>query len=119
MASFKLVLSDPKTGKSEAKELKDSPAQLLIGRKIGDVLDGATIGLAGKIKITGGSDKAGFPLRGDTLGGGKNYVLMTRGVGYRAKEEGSKKRKLVRGGTITEETFQVNAKLVDEPQKAS
>ncbi|MDG6913862.1 MAG: 30S ribosomal protein S6e [Nitrososphaerota archaeon] len=119
MVTFKLVLSDPKTGKSEAQEVKDASAQLLIGRKIGDVLDGATIGLTGSIKITGGSDKAGFPLRADTLGGGKNYVLLTRGVGYRTNEDGIKKRKLVRGGTITEETFQVNAKRVDGAPKTN
>ncbi|MCL4355483.1 MAG: 30S ribosomal protein S6e [Nitrososphaerota archaeon] len=119
MVSFKLVLSDPKTGKSEAQELKDTPAQLLVGRKIGNVLDGATIGLTGKIMITGGSDKAGFPMRADTMGGGKNYVLLTKGVGYRTKEDGSKRRKLVRGNTITEETFQVNAKRVDESTKVS
>ena len=119
MVSFKIVLSDPKTGKSEASEIKDASAQLLIGRKIGEVLDASTIGLTGKIMITGGSDRAGFPMRGDTLGGGKNYVLLTRGVGYRAKEEGAKKRKLVRGNTITEETYQVNAKRVDDSAKTS
>jgi len=115
MVTFKLVLSDPKTGKSEASEVKDASAQLLIGRKIGEVVDAASIGLTGKIMITGGSDKAGFPMRRDTLGGGKNYVLLTGGVGYKSKEEGAKKRKLVRGGTITEETYQVNAKRVEEP----
>lgn len=114
MVSFKLVLSDPKSGKSEAQEVKDSNAQLLIGRKIGEVIDGTALGLTGKIMITGGSDKAGFPMRPDTLGGGKNYVLMTKGVGYRAATEGAKKRKLVRGNTITEETYQVNAKRVAE-----
>jgi len=114
MVNFKLVLSDPKTGKSEASEVKDANAQQLIGRKIGEVLDGGTIGLTGRIMITGGSDKAGFPMRSDTLGGGKNYVLLTRGVGYRTKEEGAKKRKLVRGNTITEETYQVNAKRVED-----
>lgn len=119
MVSFKLILSDPKTGKSEASEVKDASAQSLVGRKIGDVLDGSSIGLTGKMMITGGSDKAGFPMRGDTLGGGKNYVLLTRGVGFRTKEEGAKKRKLVRGGTITEETYQVNAKRVEEAAKAS
>ena len=119
MVSFKIVLSDPKTGKSEASEIKDASAQLLIGRKIGEVLDASTIGLTGKIMITGGSDRAGFPMRGDTLGGGKNYVLLTRGVGYRAKEEGAKKRKLVRGNTITDETYQVNAKRVDDSAKTS
>ncbi|MDG6901541.1 MAG: 30S ribosomal protein S6e [Nitrososphaerota archaeon] len=119
MVTYKVVISDPKTGKSEAAEVKDAHAQQLVGRKIGEVLDATTIGLTGKIKITGGSDKAGFPMRGDTLGGGKNYVLLTRGVGFRTKEEGAKKRKLVRGNTITEETYQVNAKRVDEPAKAS
>jgi small subunit ribosomal protein S6e len=119
MPTFKLVLSDPKTGKSETQEVKDASAQLLMGRKIGEVLDGTAIGLTGKIMITGGSDKAGFPMRRDTLGGGKNYVLMTRGVGYRTGEPGTKKRKLVRGNTITEETYQVNAKRVDESTKNS
>jgi len=114
MVSFKLVLSDPKTGKSEASEVKDAQAQPFLGRKIGEVIDGSTVGLTGKLMITGGSDKAGFPMRADTLGGGKNYILLTRGVGFRTKEEGAKKRKLVRGNTITEETYQVNAKRVEE-----
>ena len=118
MVSFKLVLSDPKTGKSEASEVKDASAQQLIGRKIGEVLDASTIGLTGKIMITGGSDKAGFPMRSDTLGGGRNYVLLTRGVGYKTDEDGVKRRKLVRGGTITEETYQVNAKRLDESTKS-
>ena len=119
MVTYKLIVSDPKTGKSESSEVKDASAQQLVGRRVGEVIDGASIGLAGKIKITGGSDKAGFPMRGDTLGGGKNYVLLTRGVGYRTTEKGTKKRKLVRGNTITEETYQVNAKKVDEPAKSA
>ncbi len=118
MVQFKLVLSDPKTGKSEVQEIKDANAQLLLGRKIGEVVDAGSIGLAGKIKITGGSDKAGFPMRGDVLGGGKKYVLMSRGIGFKSVEEGAKKRKLVRGGTITEEIYQLNAKRVDETAKA-
>lgn len=117
MVNFKLVLSDPKTGKSEAAEIKDAGAQALMGRKIGDVLDASAIGLSGMIMITGGSDKAGFPMRSDTMGGGKNYVLLTAGVGYRTKEDGVKKRKLVRGGMINEETYQVNAKRVYEHPK--
>ncbi len=118
MVSFKLVLSDPRTGKSEASEVKDASAQQLIGRKIGEVVDGASIGLTGKLMITGGSDKAGFPMRADPMGGGKNYVLLTSGVGYKSKEEGAKKRKLVRGNTITEETYQINAKRVVEAPAA-
>lgn len=119
MVTYKVIISDPKTGKSEAAEVKDDGAQQLVGRRIGDVMDASLIGLTGKVMITGGSDKAGFPMRSDTLGGGKNYVLLTRGVGYRTKVDGAKKRKLVRGNTITEETYQVNMKRVEVPAKTS
>ncbi len=119
MVQFKLVLSDPKTGKSEASEVKDAQAQSLVGRKIGEIIDASTIGLTGKIMITGGSDKAGFPMRADVLGGGKNYVLLTAGVGFHSKEEGIKKRRLVRGNTINEEIFQVNAKKIEEAAKTA
>jgi len=113
MAQFKLVLSDPRTGKSEVHELKDASAQQLVGRKIGEIVDGAAIGLSGKIMITGGSDKAGFPMRSDVLGGGKNYVLMSSGVGFKSSIRGAKRRRMVRGGTITEEIFQLNGKKLE------
>jgi small subunit ribosomal protein S6e len=119
LAQFKLVLSDPKTGKSEVHELKDATAQALIGRKIGESIDGKALGFGGSIVVTGGSDKAGFPMRRDVLGGGKNYVLMSAGVGFHSKTEGAKRRRMVRGNTITEELFQLNAKKVEVSGKTS
>src|SRR5579872_6314458 len=100
MASFKVVIGDPKTGKSQSVELKDQQAQPLLGLRIGDELDGTLMGLTGTIRISGGSDKAGFPMRSDVMGGVKKYVLMTKGTGFRkGAGEGQKKRKLVRGNT--------------------
>ena len=119
MAQFKLVLSDSKTGKSEVHELKDMNAQLLVGRKIGEIVDCAIIGLSGKMVISGGTDRAGFPMRGDVQGGGKNYVLLTRGVGLKTEVEGAKRRKLVRGNTLTEEIYQVNARRTEEAPKSA
>ena len=119
MAQFKLVLSDPTTGKSEVHELKETNAQLLVGTKVGEVVDGTKIGLEGKFVITGGSDRAGFPMRGDVQGSGKKYVLLTKGVGMKTESKGGKKRKLVRGNTLTEEIFQVNAKKVEVVSSAS
>ncbi len=118
MAQFKLVVSDPITRKAESKEVKDAEAQLLLGRKLGEIVDASSIGL-GKVKITGGSDKAGFPMRSDILGGGKKYVLLTAGVGFKSKEEGLKKRRLVRGNTISEEIYQVNVMKVQEKSKTA
>jgi len=52
-------------------------------------------------------------MRSDVSGRVKKYVLLTRGVGYRkGAEVGRKKRKLVRGNTITDEIYQLNASLV-------
>jgi small subunit ribosomal protein S6e len=113
MPAFKLVVSDPKTKKAESKEVKDAEARIFIGKTLGDVIDASSIGL-GKVMITGGSDKAGFPMRRDVQGGGKNYVLMTAGTGYHGKEDGVKKRKMVRGNTVMEEIYQLNLKKVEE-----
>ena len=109
MAQFKLVVSDPKTGKSEVVELKDSAAQIFVGHKMGDIVDASTAGYPSKVKITGGSDRAGFPMNSDVSGGVKRYVLLTRGIGFKKAEEGEKRRKLVRGNVITDEIYQLNA----------
>jgi small subunit ribosomal protein S6e len=113
LAQFKLVISDSK-GKSLSQELRDRSAQPLLGSKIGDVLDSSVIGMnQGKIKITGGSDKSGTPMRQDIHGGVKKYVLLSKGVGMRSVSEGTRIRKLIRGNMITEEIFQLNCRLID------
>ena len=90
-------MSDP-NGKSISREIKDISAQPLLGSRVGDVLDSSIIGIgAGKMKITGGSDKSGTPMRGDVHGGVKKYVLLSRGVGMKNSLEGARIRKLVRG----------------------
>ncbi|AIC16801.1 S6e family ribosomal protein [Nitrososphaera viennensis] len=112
MAQFKLVISDS-TGRSVSQELKDRAAQPLLGARIGSVLDSSVIGISGgKVKITGGSDKSGTPMRSDVHGGVKKYVLMSEGVGAK-NLEGGRIRKLVRGNMVTEEIYQLNVSLVE------
>jgi small subunit ribosomal protein S6e len=121
MAQFKLVVSDNK-GKSISQELKDRAANPLLGSKIGEIIDSSIIGIAGgKIKITGGSDKSGTPMRPDVHGGVKKYVLLSRGVGMRNAIEGNRIRKLIRGNMVTEEIYQLNCVLVEGnvPEKAA
>ncbi|MEM2351662.1 MAG: S6e family ribosomal protein, partial [Thermoproteota archaeon] len=66
MAKFKVVVSDPKTGKAKSVEVEGSRAIPFIGKRIGDTIDGSVIGMPGvKLLITGGSDKDGFPMRPD------------------------------------------------------
>ena len=113
LANFKLTISDIK-GKSISKELKDSDANPLLGLQLGNETDAAIVGLDGKLKLTGGSDKSGVPMRNDIHGAARKYVLLTKGVGLQAAETGQRIRKLMRGNTISEEIYQVNCKFDGE-----
>ena len=113
MATFKITISDKK-GKSITRELKEKDANPLLGLQIGNELDAAIIDQTGKIRVTGGSDKSGVPLREDIHGGARKYILLSKGVGLRAAEKGQRFRKLIRGNTITEDVYQINCVLDGE-----
>jgi len=104
------------------KELKDKDANPLVGLQVGNEIDAAIVGLGGKMKITGGSDKSGVPMRMDVHGGSRKYVLLSKGIGLQKAEHGQRFRKLVRGDTISEEIYQINCKYdgelkLEEPPK--
>ena len=110
MAQFKLIVSDRK-GRTIAQELKDRTAQPLLGTRVGSIIDSSIVGVAGgKLKITGGSDKSGTPMRPDVHGGVRKYVLLSTGIGNRSE---ARVRKLVRGNMVTEEIYQLNSMLVE------
>ncbi len=88
-------------------------AAKLIGLKIGDEFDGSVVGLPGvTLKIRGGSDNSGFPMRPDIPGGAKRRVLLSGPPGFHPKEKGERRRKTVRGNTITDEIVQINTVIV-------
>jgi len=113
LANFKITISDIK-GKSVSKELKDSDANPLLGLQLGNETDASIVGLTGKLKLTGGSDKSGVPMRNDVHGAARKQVLLSRGVGLQDAEAGQRKRKLMRGNTVSEEIYQVNCKFDGE-----
>ena len=62
---FKVVVSD----KAETYQIEAEDAKQIVNLSIGDEFDGDIIGLPGySLKITGGSDKNGFPMRKDVDG---------------------------------------------------
>ena len=113
MANFKLTISDIK-GKSLSKELKESDANPLLGLQLGNEADATVVGLSGKLKLTGGSDKSGVPMRSDVHGSARKRVLLSKGVGLQDVETGDRVRKLIRGNTISEEIYQINCKFDGE-----
>ncbi|QOJ78218.1 30S ribosomal protein S6e [Infirmifilum lucidum] len=120
MPEFKVVISDPSTGRAEQVELKGDQAARLIGLKIGDIIDGALVGKPGvKLQIRGGSGRAGEPMRPDIPGARKGYFLLSGPPGYWPKEKGERRRKYVRGNTITDDIVQINMVVLRESQEAS
>jgi small subunit ribosomal protein S6e len=119
MAKFKVIVSDPETGTSKVVELEEARAMPLIGRRIGETVDGAVVDLpAHKILIVGGSDKDGVPMRPSVHGGVRRNIVISGGVGFKPMDKGQRRRKTVRGNVITDEIVQVNAKIVGKPKKA-
>jgi small subunit ribosomal protein S6e len=119
MAKFKVIISDPETGTSKVVELQEARASPLIGRRIGEVMDGAAVDLpAHKIQIRGGSDKDGFPMRPSVHGGVRRSIVLSGGVGFNPTNEGMRRRKTIRGNVITDEIVQINAKIVEKPKQA-
>jgi small subunit ribosomal protein S6e len=118
MAKFKVIVSDPEKGKSKIVELDGSKAVPLLGRKLGETIDGLVVGMGGlKLQITGGSDKDGFPMRPNVHGGVRVSVMVSKSVGFHPQRHGERRRKTLRGNVITEDIVQVNMKVVAKPKK--
>jgi len=111
---IKLVISYP-DGKTEQKELKGEEAERFIGYRIGDSFDGKSVGLSDSLLITGGSDKDGFPMKRGVYGSRREKLLLAKGIGYHPKDDGVRRKKRVRGDTITDDIVQINTKV--EPKK--
>ena len=117
MASFKLCISDPSSGKTYQKEVKDAQAKAFIGLNIGESIKGDGIEIPGyEFKITGGSDYCGFPMRGGILGLRKK-ISIYGGVGFRGDSKGIKKRKTVCGHKIHDKISQINLTVISQGQK--
>ena len=118
MVEFRVVVNDTKNGKSYQVQVSGHHANSLMGKKIGDEVDGIFVSLPGyKLNITGGTDKDGFSMRSDLPGMGRRKLLLTEGKSFRPKENGMRKKKSVRGNTIGQDIVQINMKVVKEGSK--
>jgi len=110
MAKIKISISTS-DGNLQMLEVVGDRAQTLLGKRIGETIEGTSLGLQGtNLKITGGSDKDGFPMRRDIHGGIRLMTLLGKSIGFKKASKGERRRKLVRGDTITEDVVQVNLK---------
>ncbi len=110
MATFKIVINDPSDGKSYNFEVTGHHAQNLLGKKIGEEVDGINVNLPGyKLTIKGGTDGSGFPMKPGVQGAERRRLLLTDGVAFRPRDyPGKRRRKSVRGDTIGPDIVQIN-----------
>ncbi|MFQ6107750.1 MAG: 30S ribosomal protein S6e [Thermoplasmata archaeon] len=112
MVEFKAIIADPKTGKCYSTTIGGHQANSLIGKRIGEEIDGIFVDLPGyKLRITGGSDNTGTPMRRDIPGARKKRVLVTKGVGFKPRDKGVRRRKTLRGNAISPEISQLNLRV--------
>ncbi|MHB1435801.1 MAG: 30S ribosomal protein S6e [Thermoplasmata archaeon] len=107
MVEYKLVISDRE--KSLQRAVADPQAAGFLGKRIGETVGGELIGAGGyTFRITGGTDKSGFPMRPDLPGGRQVRLYVGDGFGFHAPRHGMRKRRSYRGNTISEQTVQIN-----------
>ncbi|WP_094228181.1 30S ribosomal protein S6e [Methanolobus psychrotolerans] len=117
MADFKVVVADPKA-KSYQFNVAGVEANKLIGKSIGETVDGAIVGLSGyKLKITGGSDKSGMVMRPDLPGPRRQKLLVASGIGYSPVAQGVRRRKMMRGREIAPDIVQINTVVAEYGDK--
>ena len=104
---MKFVISEPKSGKAYSATTEDD---LFVDKKLGEVvaLDEIT-GMTGfEARITGGSDKQGFPMHPSVSGQARKKILTGKGIGFTPDKKGERKRVSVRGSAVSSEIAQVN-----------
>lgn len=119
MVDFKVVLSDPRTGRSYKMTASGGAAGAFIGKRVGGDIDAGPLGLPGyRVAITGASDRNGTPARGDLPGAGRRRILLAGGIGFNPVVDGQRARKAVRGGEITQDFVQINAKVTQYGERS-
>jgi small subunit ribosomal protein S6e len=107
MVEFKLVIAD--AAKSYARTVGDPQSAGFLGKRIGESIGGELVGCAGyTFRISGGTDKSGFPLRPEIPGARQVRVFVGEGFGFHPPRRGMRKRRTFRGGAVSEETVQIN-----------
>ncbi|MCK4717414.1 MAG: 30S ribosomal protein S6e [Thermoplasmata archaeon] len=118
MVEFKVVIADPKTGKCYGKAVSGHHANSLVGKRIGDSIDGIFVGMPGfKLMITGGSDAQGISMRQDLPGMRRKRILVSKSTGFRPKHPGVRKRRMLRGNTVGPDISQINLRVVKHGSK--
>lgn len=120
MPTFQVVVGDPDSGDSYQFDVDGQAANRFIGKELGEEVDGSAVGLDGyTLKLAGGSDDAGRPMREDIAGSSLTEIMLAeRSTGYHPERDGERERVTVRGREVTEDVVQINARVSEPGDKS-
>ncbi|EEZ98728.1 small ribosomal subunit protein eS6 [Tribolium castaneum] len=98
---MKLNISFPATGCQKLVEICDEPKlRIFYEKRMGQEIDASPLGEQWKgyiLRISGGNDKQGFPMKQGVLTSTRVRLLLSGGSCYRPRRDGQRRRKSVRG----------------------
>jgi small subunit ribosomal protein S6e len=119
---MKLNIAFPATGCQKVIEIEDdAKLRAFYEKRISHEVDGGVLGEDFKgyvFKITGGSDKQGFPMRQGVLTSGRVKLLFQEHSGaFHPKHKGERKKRTTRGCIISPEVSAVNLIIIKKGDK--
>lgn len=120
---MKINIAAPTTGLQKIIEIDDEKRlQSLYDRRMAQEIDGDVLGDEFKgyiLRISGGNDKQGFPMRQGILTNTRVRILCGKGQkSYRPRRDGERKRKSIRGCIVGHDIAVLNlvvTKVGDQP----
>ena len=99
---MKINIANPATALQKVLDIEDEKTlRAFYDKRIGQEVEGDCFGDEWKgyiLRITGGNDKQGFPMKQGVLSATRARLLLTKGLScYRPRRTGERKRKSVRG----------------------
>jgi small subunit ribosomal protein S6e len=118
---MKINVASPNSGTQKQYEVTDEKVlQLIYDKRVSQEFDGEILGEDFKgytLKITGGQDKQGFPMKQGVLANSRVRLLLKRGdtgfASWRARK-GERKRKSIRGCIVGPDLAVVNTIITKE-----
>ena len=113
MPNFQFIVSNPANKKAYKVDVDQTKATGIIGKIIGEKFNGDIVNLPGyELQVTGGTDKDGFPMHHKVHGPGRKSLVLSQPPCFHPKLKGQRKRKMIRGNTISADIVQINCKIV-------
>merc|ERR1712099_142513 len=115
--TMKINMSFPATGCQKLIEIADElKVRPFYEKRMGQEMEADTLGDEFKgyvVRITGGNDKQGFPMKQGVLTNGRVRLLLNKGHScYRPRRDGERKRKSVRGCIVDGNLAVLNLAIV-------